>query len=110
MPKIRGSKAHAISGVIRDVPESPFVLDSGIFLDIPEVGVSHGSDIDPEELEPHFFIPTFLRPLPEAEDDPEIDSDLPYDVSNDVRIDKIVIFVLGASHHTRYVARTILGL
>jgi hypothetical protein len=66
------------------VPEQANVLDSGIFLDIPEVGVSNGSDIDPVELEPHFFIPNFLRPVPEAEDDPEIDSDLPYDVSNDV--------------------------
>jgi len=84
LPKIRGSKAHAISGLIRDVAESPTVLDSGIFLDIPEVGVSLGSDIDPEELEPHFFVPTFLRPLPEAEDDPEFGSDVPYDISNDV--------------------------
>jgi hypothetical protein len=50
------------------------------------VGVSHGTDIDPSELEPHFFIPNFLRPVPEAEDDPEIDSDSPYDVSGDVSI------------------------
>ena len=62
------------------------MLDSGIFLDIPEVGVSHGNDLDPEELEPHFFIPSFLRPLPEAEDDPEIDSESPYDFSNDVSL------------------------
>lgn len=47
------------------------------------MGVSHGTDIDPSELEPHFFIPNFLRPVPEAEDDPEIDSDSPYDVSGD---------------------------
>ena len=40
LPKIRGSKSHAISGLIRDVPESPQILDSGIFLDIPELGVS----------------------------------------------------------------------
>ncbi len=84
MPKIRGNKANAISGVIRDVPEHAGILDSGLFLDIPEIGVSHGNEIDPEELEPHFFIPNFLRPVPEAEDDPEIDSDSAYDVSNDV--------------------------
>lgn len=34
LPKIRGSKAHAISGLVRDVPEAQ-ALDSGIFLDIP---------------------------------------------------------------------------
>jgi len=35
LPKIRGNKANAISGVIRDVPEHAGILDSGIFLDIP---------------------------------------------------------------------------
>ena len=101
LPKLKGSKAHAISGIIRDVPESPSVLDSGIFLDIPEVGVSHGSEIDPEELEPHFFVPNFLRPLPEAEEDPEIDSDLPYDVSNDVRLKVPLNFnYLGSPNHS----------
>jgi hypothetical protein len=47
-------------------------------------GISQATDIDPEELEPHYFIPNFLRPMPEGEDDPEIDSETPYDVSNDV--------------------------
>ena len=62
-------------------------------MEIPEAGVCNGNDIDPGELEPHYFIPNFLRPVPEAEDDPEIDSDLSYDVSYDVSLVDILTCV-----------------
>jgi hypothetical protein len=49
-----------------------------------------------------------LRPIPEAEDDPEIDSESPYDVSNDVS--KILhVQILGFGYHTRNFARALLG-
>ena len=60
------------------------------------------------ELEPHFFIPNFLRPVPEAEDDPEIDSESPYDFSNDVSCSTFNLF-LGSLDNSRDAARALLG-
>jgi hypothetical protein len=62
---------------------------SGTDWGFPE-GVSSVNDIDPQELEPHYFTPNFLRPMPEAEEDPEIDSERTYDVSNDVCFTHII--------------------
>jgi len=81
---MRGSKAHAISGIVRDIPELHNSFETGAFVGYPRHGVSSATDIDPQELEPHYFTPNFLRPLPEAEEDPELESETPYDVSNDV--------------------------
>lgn len=81
LPKLKGSKAHAISGIVRDIPHPE---ETSAFVGYPEHGVSKGSDVDPTELEPHYFRPEFLRPMPEAEDDPEFDKDGSYDVSSDV--------------------------
>jgi hypothetical protein len=132
MPKIRGIKAHAISGTIRDLPESnhnsqtakflaltavstqssaamsngssidqsmtgslanqtptsgkaaPSSSDLTTFENMPDIGITKNDEIEPEEVEPHFFLPNFIRPLPEADDDPELDEDIlgaEYDVS-----------------------------
>lgn len=131
MPKLVGAKAHALSGLIRDLPESnpssqarvlqlmeasaniadqtqtkqgnrlfpkyyqtsrqnqgaaPSSQDSIAFDGMPEIGIKANDEIRPEELDPHFFCPNFIRPVPEAEFDPEMDDELnaEYDVSKDV--------------------------
>jgi len=38
---------------------------------VPDRGVQTSDDLDLEELEPHYFTPNFLRPVPTAEEDPE---------------------------------------
>lgn len=45
--------------------------------------MSQATDVDPKELEPYYFTPNFLRPLPEAEEDPEIETGTAYDVACD---------------------------
>lgn len=65
------------------MPRNQGSQETSAFVGHPEHGVTNGSDIDPAELEPHYFTPNFLRPMPEAEDDPELDSESLYDVSND---------------------------
>jgi len=84
MPKIRGPKAHAISGIIRDIPDTVTGYETGAYMGVPNRGIEIADDIDLEELEPHFFTPNFLRPVPTAEEDPEDGSSLSYDISNDV--------------------------
>lgn len=86
LPKIRGLKAHAISGIVRDLDETNRNGESNVFLGQPQHGVSSAEDIDPEELEPHYFTPNFFRPIPEAEDDPDLDSTSPHDCSSDVSL------------------------
>jgi hypothetical protein len=71
MPKIRGPKAHAISGIIRDIPDLVTGYESGAYMGVPDRGVQISDDLDLEELEPHYFTPNFLRPVPTAEEDPE---------------------------------------
>lgn len=50
---------------------------------VPEIGVTQAADIELEELEPHYFVPNFLRPMPCAEDDPDLDTGESTEVSND---------------------------
>ena len=84
MPKIKGSKAYAISGLLRDLPDNQSD-ESGVFCGIPNEGISDPEDIHDDELLPHYFVPDFIRPVPEAEEDPEIvDDELrEYDISSD---------------------------
>ena len=53
---------------------------------MPEVGVTNRDEIRPEELDPHFYMPNFIRPIPEAEFDPDLDDEIggEYDISKDV--------------------------
>ena len=61
MPSIQGQKAYALSGVLRDQDDQDEYSP-------PEFGIP--CDLLPaEELQPSFFIPNFLRPLPEEEED-----------------------------------------
>ena len=75
---------------MRDIPEDLHCSETNAFVGYPRKGVSSVNDIDPQELEPHYFTPYFLRPISEAEEDPEIDSERTYDVSNDVCFTHII--------------------
>ena len=95
IPKINGLKANALSGVLRDLPENEFsrftqhsVDENTAFNGVPEIGVITSRDLDIDELAPHFFVPNFVRPLPEAEDDPDLDAPdgvLEHDISDDAK-------------------------
>jgi hypothetical protein len=65
---------------------APSSQDSIAFDGMPEVGIKANDDIKPEELDPHFFAPNFIRPVPEAEFDPDMDDEMnaEYDISKDV--------------------------
>jgi len=42
--------------------------------------------MDIDELAPHYFVPNFVRPMPEAEEDPDLDAPegiLEHDISDD---------------------------
>jgi len=94
MPKISGPKSHALSGVLRDLPENEFsrftvhgMAENSAYDGVPEIGVITSKDIDLEELEPHYFVRNFARPMPEAEEDPDLDAPegaLEYDIAQDV--------------------------
>lgn len=94
IPKVTGLKGSALSGVLRDMPENEFSrytvhgMDENTEFDgVPEIGVISGKDIDLEEMEPHYFVPNFARPIPEAEEDPDLDAPegtLDHDISDDV--------------------------
>ena len=75
---------------MRDIPEDLHCSEANAFVGYPRKGVSSVNDIDPQELEPHYFTSNFLRPMPEAEEDPEIDSERTYDVSNDVCFNPLI--------------------
>jgi len=64
---------------------APSSQDSIVFDGMPEIGITINDELKPEELEPHFFSPNFIRPVPTAEFDPEFDEDLDaeYDISKD---------------------------
>ena len=93
IPKISGLKGHALSGVLRDLPENEFSrytvhgMDENTAYDgVPEIGVITSRDIDPEEMAPHYFVPNFARPMPEAEFDPDLDApegSLEHDITDD---------------------------
>lgn len=82
LPKLKGAKAHAIPGILRDLPEVKHAPETTAFVGIPRHGVCSAADICQEELQSHYFTPNFLRPLPEAEDDPDLDGSV-YDFSQD---------------------------
>lgn len=52
---------------------------------MPEIGITTHDELRPEELDPHFFEPNFIRPVPTAEYDPDFDDELSadYDISKD---------------------------
>lgn len=92
MPKIKGPKAYAISGVIRDIPEENSVgfsdfSESTAFGGIPSRGISSAQDLNEDELSQNYsFIPNFMRPTPEViEEDFSFGSELSIDVASDVR-------------------------
>ena len=46
-------------------------------------------EIDLEEMQPHYFVPNFVRPMPEAEEDPDLDAPegiFEHDIADDVSI------------------------
>ena len=53
---------------------------------MPEIGITLNDEVKPDEFDPHFFYPNFIRPIPEAEFDPELDDEPngEYDISKDV--------------------------
>lgn len=73
LPKLKGAKAYAIPGILRDLPEVKNAPETTAFVGTPRHGVSSAADIYQEELQSHYFTPNILRPMPEAEEDPEID-------------------------------------
>ena len=86
-------KGNALSGVLRDLPENEFSritqhgMDENLAYEgVPEIGVITSRDIDVEEMMPHYFVPNFVRPMPEAEEDPDLDAPegvLEHDISED---------------------------
>ena len=93
MPQISGMKRYAISGTLRDIPDNAYGVanmqgceEITAYNGVPEIGVNKADQIDMDELQPNYFVPNFVRPIPEAEDDPELDDlDGPeYDISQDV--------------------------
>ena len=63
---------------------------------VPEIGVITSRDIDLEELEPHYFVPNFARPMPEAEEDPDLDAPagvMEHDITDDVSV-ACLVFVM----------------
>ena len=97
MPKISGMKGYALSSVLRDLPDNEFskqtqhgVVENHAYNGIPEIGVIKSDEINEDELLPHYFVPNFCRPLPDVDDDldldeeEKIDEDLGRDISQDV--------------------------
>ena len=44
-------------------------------------------DVDLDEMAPHYFVPNFARPMPEAEEDADLDAPegvLDHDIAEDV--------------------------
>jgi hypothetical protein len=64
---------------------------------MPEVGITVKDEIKPDELDPHFFMPNFIRPIPDAEFDADLEDEIggEYDISKDVSL-KTVYILLGA--------------
>lgn len=94
IPSISGLKGTALSGVLRDLPENEFSRyvqhgadENTAYEGVPEIGVITNRDIDLEEMAPHYFVPNFARPMPEAEEDPDLDAPegiLEHDIAEDV--------------------------
>lgn len=73
MPKLTGFKAYAMSSVLRNQSED---VDKNI---VPDSITQ--DDLTEEELQPMYFVPNFLRPLPEEELDTA--SNTSNDINND---------------------------
>ena len=95
MPKISGMKGFAISGILRDLPENEYgkanmqgCEENTAYNGVPEIGVHSAAELTEDEMLPHYFVPNFVRPIPEAEEDPELDDPLSaeYDISQDVSL------------------------
>ena len=95
MPRISGLKGHAISGLLRDMPENHFgkanahgCEENTAYNGMPEIGIDKPSELIQDELLPNHFVPNFVRPIPEIDDDPEDDDPNGgmYDSSEDVSI------------------------
>jgi len=81
---------------------------------VPEIGVITNKDIDLEEMAPHYFVPNFARPMPEAEEDPDLDAPegiLEHDISEDVSDSFSPNFrsIIGDVLDPWHAPRTILG-
>ena len=79
--------------MLRDLPENDFSRfvqhgndENTAFDGVPEIGVITSRDMDISELGPHYFVPNFVRPMPEAEEDPDLDAPegvFEHDISDD---------------------------
>ena len=77
-------------------------------------------EIDLDEMQPHYFVPNFVRPMPEAEEDPDLDApegifehDIAEDVSTHFRLLAYVshaFIALDDVLDPRHAARALLGL
>lgn len=78
---------------------------------MPEVGITVKDEIKPDELDPHFFMPNFIRPIPDAEFDADLEDEIggEYDISKDVSL-KTVYILLGALFGPWNAAWALLGL
>ena len=50
LPKLKGAKAHAISGILRDLPETKDAPETTAFIGLPKHGIESAADICTEEL------------------------------------------------------------
>ena len=119
MPAISGVKKYAISGTLRDIPDNAYgkanmqgCEEITAYNGVPEIGVNKADQIDMDELMPNYFVPNFVRPIPEAEDDPELDDlDGPeYDISQDVSLHIYITIFLGYLFDPWHATWTLLGL
>jgi hypothetical protein len=90
MPKIRGPKASAISGILRDLPEENSIgfsqfSENSAFGGTPEIGVFNAAELSEDELSGNYtFSANFLRPSPDViEEDDCMGDELSIDVSQD---------------------------
>jgi hypothetical protein len=100
MPKIRGPKGSAISGILRDLPEENSVgfaqfSENSAFGGTPETGVFNVAELSEDELGGSYtFSANFLRPSPDViEEDDCMGDELSIDVSQDVsKFDSLIFF------------------
>jgi hypothetical protein len=60
---------------------------------MPEVGITVKDEIKLDKLDPHFFMPNFIRPIPDAEFDADLEDEIggEYDISKDVSLKTVYI-------------------
>ena len=112
--------------MLRDLPENEFsrftqhgIDENTAHAGTPEIGVVGSKDIDLEEMQPHYFVPNFVRPMPEAEEDPDLDAPegiFEHDIAEDVSIFRLsgcvshTLYTLDNVLDPRNAPRTLLGL